>query len=241
MASWGLISRTKHLVKEATAQAINDKSFAPLTALALFEKPKVEPLSEGWQVVDNNSVEARTKRKTAKPPIDIKTETSTSRSFLHVVFPLENLSDEFEQVQFERFSLDQPAKLWYRTMLLNQPVDTIDTRVAESIAEIYKDHGVEGILQVILWATAYRFQSGESVFWRKVEELAGEYVKGKHYLVLVEGCLLELQRALGGKPTFYDGTPFIVDGECFFEYRAGRGLELKSYADGLSMLGVDDL
>lgn len=126
-------------------------------------------------------------------------------------------------------------------MLLGQSHLTIDARVTDSIGDIYKEDGIEGLFQIILWALAYKFQPGESSFWRSIEDAASKYIPGKYYLILVDGYLGELQRALGGKTKFSDGTSFIVDRECFFTYHVGRGLELIGYSEGLQMLGLNDL
>lgn len=110
----------------------------------------------------------------------------------------------------------------------------------EGIKTIREEHGVEGVLQVLLWATTYSFQSGDSAFWNMVHKAAkSQSEEDDRYLLRVEEDLRELKRTTGGKDTFPDGTPFIVEGQCFvlFEYRKMNPL---AFDDGMAMLWTDD-
>ncbi|KAF8865609.1 hypothetical protein BDZ45DRAFT_736177 [Acephala macrosclerotiorum] len=118
----------------------------------------------------------------------------------------------------------------------------MDARISESIIDINKDNGVEGVLQVPLWASTYKLQSGASAFWEMVEKAASCLMNDRQeYMVLVNGHIAELQKTLGGNQNFRDGRPFIVGGECFFTFQPKKGTEWVSYAEALLMLGVQDL
>ncbi|KAE8452278.1 hypothetical protein EG329_000978 [Mollisiaceae sp. DMI_Dod_QoI] len=167
MPPWSLIDKA--------ISAVNSGSLAPLTnGLAAFQA-NVEPVSQGWQIVESASSKSRKKSTEAHGKDDTNVDSPT-RGFKYITISLQNLSDEFEQVKFEQFSLGQPATRWCRTMLLGQPVSTMDARIAESMTEVFKENGVEGVLEAILWATTYKFQSGETSFWRKVENAANVFL-----------------------------------------------------------------
>lgn len=191
-----------------------------------------EPMEKDWQQIVNTSVASRLKER--------ESSGGSAREFILAIIPLGMEANASEELRFGHFSLHQPATKWCATICRDQDKDTREPRVMESIKTIREEHGVEGVLQVLLWATTYSFQSSETTFWSMVHKAAkSHFEEDERYLLRVEGDLRELKRATGGKDTFPDGTPFILEGQCFvlFEYRK---MNLLAYDDGMSMLWTDD-
>jgi hypothetical protein len=205
-----------------------------------FVPVALEPIEQDWQILENISIAAREMRKAAQS--DQGSQSNSSKpDFVYATFALGLDTSTSEELQFGHFSLRQPATTWCQAISMDQEKSTFKLRIQESIRSILKENGVEGVLQVILWATTYMFQSGDSAFWSVVDKTAKNFIKeDKRYLVLVDGHLAELQRALGGKTMFPDGTAFIVDKQCYIFYAAGL-LDLLGFDKALKMLGVEDL
>ncbi|KUJ08073.1 uncharacterized protein LY89DRAFT_765546 [Mollisia scopiformis] len=224
MPSWPLVSKTiTAIARKAPVLSKNGLSSA--------NNKTEEALSDGWEMVEKTP---------SLTDVAGRIITTPVRSFYYATIVLDNQSNDFEEVRFEMFSLEQPATKWYHSISAGLPLDTVDERMSASILAIQKEHGSKGLLQVIMWATTYKLQSGASSFWRQVEGVASDLLgRRQQYLVRVTGNIAELQRAMGGNTCFSDGAPYIVNGECFFSCWPGKGMELVGYTKALSMLGLE--